>query len=406
MADIKNDAGFWSRFWSRIRGGKGRLSDGGKVGSFDSHVSSSGSTVTVTSSMKLSAVWACVRLRSQTIGTLPLHLKEGYELAKDHSLYDLLHALPNSDVIAAKFWEAVVANIDLWGNAYIKIGRIGEEVASLTLLDADKMQVSRKGHRRFYEYDGKEIASKDIMHVLGQTLDGYIGLSAIEYFAETIGYQNDANKAASTEFKNGMKAGGFIDSGQGTLEQGQRNSLRAHLADFSSPENSGKWMILEAGMKPISISGLGIKPSDAQLLESRAFGIEEICRAFLVPPSLIGHTDKASSWASSLENTNLGFLTYSLRPVLVSIEQEIKRCLMSADDRKRYTVKFSVEGLLRADSKTRSDYLTSATNSGRMTQNEARALDDLPPMEGGDVLRMQMQYQDTGKENENEKTKN
>lgn len=405
MADIKNDTGFWSRFWSRIRGGRGRLPDGGKSKSFDSHVSSSGSTVTVTSSMKLSAVWACVRLRSQTIGTLPLHLKEGYGLAKDHSLYDLLHSLPNSDVIAAKFWEAVVANIDLWGNAYIKIGRIGGEVTSLTLLDADKMEVSRAGHKRSYKYNDKDIPSKDVMHVLGQTLDGYIGLSAIEYFAETIGYQNDANRAASTEFKNGMKAGGFIDSGQQTLQPEQRDKMREHLSDFSRPDNSGKWMVLEAGMKPVSMTGLSLKPSDAQLLESRAFGIEEICRAFLVPPSLIGHTDKASSWASSLENTNLGFLTYSLRPVLVSIEQEIKRCLFSAGDRQRYTVKFSVEGLLRADSKTRSDYLTSATNSGRMTQNEARALDDLPPKDGGDVLRMQMQYQDTGKENEDEKKK-
>lgn len=402
MADIKNDAGFWSRFWSRFRG-SGRLPDGGKVSSFDSHTSSSGSAVTVNSSMKLSAVWACVRLRAQTIGSLPLHMKEGYELAKSHRLYSLLHDAPNTDVIAAKFWESVVTNIDLWGNAYIKIGRVTGDVSSLTLLDADKMEVSRSGHRLSYEYAGKSVSSKDIMHIRGLTLDGYIGLSAIEYFAETIGFQNDANKAASTEFKNGMKAGGFIDSGQQTLTPEQRNGLRSHLSEFSNPENSGKWMVLEAGMKPVSNAGVSIKPSDAQLLESRAFGIEEICRAFLTPPSLIGHTDKASSWASSLENTNLGFLTYSLTPVLVSIEQEIKRCLFTPEDRKKYSVKFSVEGLLRSDSKSRSEYLTSATNSGRMTLNEARALDDLPPIKGGDVLRLQMQMQDINKENEDEK---
>lgn len=402
MADIKNDAGFWSRFWSRIRGG-GRLPDGGKVSSFDSHTSASGSTVTVTNSMKLSAVWACVRLRSQTIGSLPLHMKEGFEFATDHALYDLLHDAPNTDVVSSKFWEAVVSNIDLWGNAYIKIGRIGNEVASLTLLDADKMEVSRDGHKRSYRYKNDPIQSKDVMHVLGQTLDGYIGLSAIEYFAETIGYQNDANKAASTEFKNGMKAGGFIDSGQQTLTDEQRGRLRGGLAKFSHPENVGKWMVLEAGMKPIPMGGLGIKPSDAQLLESRAFGIEEICRAFLVPPSLIGHTDKASSWASSLENTNLGFLAYSLRPTLVAIEQEIRRSLFSLSDRKKYTVKFSIEGLLRSDSKSRSEYLSKAVTDGRLTVNEARGLDDFKPMPGGDVLRMQMQMQDINKENEDEK---
>lgn len=402
MADVKNDAGFWSRFWSKLRGNS-RLPDGGTARSFDSVVSSSGSTVTISNSMKLSAVWACVKLRSQTIGSLPLHLKKDYELAKDHNLYEILHSAPNSDVIAAKFWEAVVANIDLWGNAYIKIGRIGGEVASLTLLDADKMEVSRSGHKRSYIYNGKGMSSRDVMHVLGQTLDGYIGLSAIEYFAETIGYQKDANQAAGFEFRNGMKAGGFIDSGQQTLSKEQRDLMRSHLADFSNPENAGKWMILEAGMKPVSNTGLGIKPSDAQLLESRAFGIEEICRAFLVPPSLIGHTDKASSWASSLENTNLGFLTYSLTPVLTSIEQEIRRSLMSDSDKKKYTVKFSVEGLLRSDSKSRSEYFSKAVTDGRLTVNEARALDDFKPMPGGDVLRMQMQMQDINKENVDEK---
>lgn len=402
MADIKNDAGFWQRFWQRIRG-SGRLKDGEKAYPFNSVSSQSGSTVTINSSMRLSAVWACVRLRAQTIGSLPLHMKKDYKPAIGHSLYSILHDAPNSDVIAAKFWEAVVTNIDLWGNAYVKIGRVGSSVASLTLLEPDSMVVARDGNKLSYLYKDKSVSNKDLMHIKGLTLDGYIGLSAIEYFAETIGFQSDANKAASTEFKNGLKVGGFIDSNQPNLSQDQRDKFHKWLSEFGQPENSGKWMILETGMKPISSDGLKVKASDAQLLESRQFGIEEICRAFLVPPSLIGHTDKASSWASSLENTNLGFLTYSLTPVLTSIEQEIKRCLMTAEERKIYSVKFSVEGLLRADSKSRSDYLSRAVNGGRMTVNEARELDDLPPMNGGDVLRMQMQMQDINKENNDEK---
>lgn len=402
MADVKNDKGFWKRFWQGLRG-SGRLKDGEKAYPFNSVSSQSGSNVTVNSSMKLSAVWACIRLRAQTIGSLPLHMKKDYKPAIDHSLYSILHDAPNSDVIAAKFWEAVVTNIDLWGNAYVKIGRVGNSVASLTLLEPDSMVVARDGNKLSYLYKDKLLSNKDLMHIKGLTLDGYIGLSAIEYFAETIGFQSDANKAASTEFKNGLKAGGFIDSNQPNLSQDQRDKFHKWLSEFGQPENSGKWMILEAGMKPISSDGLKVKASDAQLLESRQFGIEEICRAFLVPPSLIGHTDKASSWASSLENTNLGFLTYSLTPVLTSIEQEIKRCLMNAEERKTYSVKFSVEGLLRADSNSRATYLTGAVNGGRMTVNEARALDDLPPMEGGDVLRMQMQMQDINKENNDEK---
>lgn len=401
MAEIKQDAGFWTRLWQRMRG-KNRLDEGEKTQSFSSATSSSGSVVTVDKSMKLSAVWACVRLKSQTIGSLPLHLKENFDFAKDHHLYSILHDAPNSDVIASKFWEAVVTNIDLWGNAYIKIGRYKDEVASLTLLNPEKMEVAREGGKLSYKYDSKEMKSDDVMHIRGLTLDGYIGLSAIEYFAETIGFQDAANSAANTEFKNGMKAGGFIDSGQQTLSDEQRIKLRNWLGEFSRPENSGKWMVLEAGMKPVSTSGISIKPSDAQLLESRHFGIEEICRAFGVPPTLIGHTDKASSWASSLEQTNLGFLTYSLTPILVSIEQEIKRCLLSPTDRKKYSAKFSVEGLLRADSAGRSAFYTAGVNNGYLTRNEVRALEDRPPIAGGDTLTVQMQMQDIDKRESNE----
>ena len=138
------------------------------------------------------------------------------------------------------------------------------------------------------------------------------------------------------------------------------------------------------------MSGASINPQDAQLLESRYFGIEEICRAFGVPPQLIHSTDKSSSWASSAEQINQNFLTYSLGPTLKRIEQTIARKLLSPEEREEYYPIFSVEGLLRADSAGRASFYTALLQNGVMTRNEVRALENLPSIDGADQLTVQL----------------
>ena len=176
--------------------------------------------------------------------------------------------------------------------------------------------------------------------------------------------------------------------------------MRKGLSSFSLPENAGKYMILEAGMKVASASNIRINPVDAQLLESRYFGIEEICRAFGVPPQLIGHTNKASSWASSLEQTNQGFLTYSLNPQLVRYEQTIARKLLLPQDKYKYRPKFSVDGLLRANNTARADFYVKMTQNGLYTRNEVRELEDMPKADDptADKLMVQMQMVPLGTE--------
>lgn len=390
-----NDPGFWQRFWSRLSG-RARLEDGERALPFDSHTTPAGSTVGPDSSLRLSAVWACVRLRSQTIASLPLHLRaEDKSLAKQHPLYRLLHSSPNADMTASEFWEAQLASLDLWGNSFVLIEWDGRRVVSLTPLNPEKVVVVRSNSGELtYEYKagGKVTVyrEEEILHLKGFTLDGIMGLSPIQFAAETMGGLMDANRAASREFQNGLKVGGFLKTGSITLQKEQRDRLRDSLSQFGRPENAGKWMVLEAGMEPASAQGIRMNPADAQLLESRYFGIEEICRAFGVPPQLIGHTDKASSWASSLENTNLGFLTYSLRPVLVRIEQAITKKLLLPEERDQYRPKFAVEGLLRADSAARSSFYSQMLQNGVMSRNDVRALEDLPPVEGGDALTVQL----------------
>lgn len=392
-----NDQGWWARFYDRWFSGAKRLDKGSTAEPFVSQSSGSGSSVDVEKSLKLSAVWACVRLRSQTIASLTLHLKDSdRKIASKHELYKIIHDAPNADMCSSEFWEAQIANLDLWGNAYSRINRIGGRVVSLDILDPQYMRVKRSDSGEIvYIYtknnvDGGEYPESEILHFRGFTLDGLVGLSPISYQAHVMGLQIDANNAASKAFKNNLKAGGFLKTGDRVLNSDQRKLMRDALADFGKPENAGKWMILEAGMEPANMSGAWINPHDAQLLESRYFGIEEICRAFGVPPQLVFSTDKSSSWASSAEQINQNFLTYSLNPMLKRIEQTISRKLLKPEERSKFYPIFSVEGLLRADSAGRASFYTALLQNGVMTRNEVRALENLPPVEGADQLTVQL----------------
>lgn len=391
--------------------GRNRLDKGQTADPFVGTSTTSGNAINADTALKLSAVWACVRLRSQVIGSLPLHLYgKDKKTADQHPLYRLLHDSPNADMTASEFWESLVASLDLWGNAYALIVRHKKtrHIVALDVLNPERMRVSRgKDGLITYIYgeNGKYIryVADDILHIKGFSLDGLVGLSPISYQSSVIGLQVDANNATQHEFKNHFKGGGFITYDKIMTDE-QREGMRKRLEFFSKPENAGKYMVLEAGMDVAGGAGIRMNPQDAQLLESRYFGIEEICRIFGVPPQLIYHTDKASSWASSLENMNLGFLMYSLRPVLVKIEQAIVKKLLTPAERLEYKPKWSVEGLLRADSNGRSAFYTSALQNGWLTRNEVRELEDLPPLDGGDNLTVQLNLtnlQDLGKTNEN-----
>lgn len=405
MSDLQ-DAGFWTRFWSRLTG-KTHLQKGDSSHPIGDYYSPSGSVVNPETALKLSAVWACVKLRAETISTLPLHLYDSNKkLAKDHNLYRILHDSPNADMCASEFWQIQSASIDLWGNAYNYISRRSDKsIISLEPLFPDAMEKKRLKDGSFefhYTENGKTTIYSDdeILHFKGFTLDGYVGLSAIQFFAQTIGMQFDANKQAQDWFKNGLKVGGFLETGERTLTDEQRTRLRKGLSSFSDPQNAGKYMVLEAGMKVASASNIRINPVDAQLLESRYFGIEEICRAFGVPPQLIGHTNKASSWASSLEQTNQGFLTYALNPSLVRYEQTIARKLLLPHEKYTYRPKFAVDGLLRANNSARADFYVKMTQNGLYTRNEVRELEDMPAADdpSADKLMVQMQMVPLGSE--------
>lgn len=358
--------------------------------------SSSGKTVTVDGAMQLSAVWACVRLLSETVSTLPLRvykrLPDGSrEVAREHPLYRVLCVRPNAEMTPGRFMLTVVASLALRGNAFVEKVYIGNRIVALVPLLPQLMTMKRLSNGRLeytYTEDGKTrtFSEKTLMHIRGFGLDGVSGMMPINMGRDVLGAAMAADEAAAKIFANGMQASGVLTHEAGALKADQREALRTSLAAFAGSKNAGKLMVLEAGLK---YQGITMNPEAAQMLQTRAFQIEEICRWFRVPPFMVGHMDKASSWASSVEGQNLHFLTNTLRPLLDNIEQEIIRCLIGEFEADTYYAEFSVEGLLRADLAARREWYASALQNGWMNRNRVAALENMPPIPGGEIYTVQ-----------------
>jgi len=347
--------------------------------------SDTGATVTAKTVMQLDAAWACVRLISQAIATLPLSMFErtsnGKRLAPQHALHFVIHDQPNADSTAAVFWEAMVASMLLRGAGRAEKLYVGPNLVGLAFLSPDKLVINRDANgRKVHLYpraDGsmREIPANRIWTIPGFTLDGTNGVSVIAYGAKVFGGAIAAEQAAARTFKNGLLQTIYYKVSN-WLRPEQRAEFKKNLA--GSIER-GEMPLLEGGTEAGS---LGINPADAQLLESRAYGVETICRWFGVDPTLVGHGDKASNWGTGLEQKLIGFLTFTLGPLLRRIEQAISKDLLTPAERQRFYPKFAVEGLLRADSAGRAAFYVAMRNNGILTADEIRELEDREPMGG------------------------
>lgn len=355
----------------------------------------SGEVMSVDAALQLEVVWACVRLISGTVATLPCHFYQKDSLGRgsiayDHPLYALLHDLANADMTAVVFWEALVGSLMMWGNAYASIDRVGGRVVALTPLRPDRVYrfLHPDGSTAYrYTYLGQVhvFEEGEMMHVKGFSLDGIIGLSPVGQARETLGLARAAEKTAASLFRNSMRPSA-VASLDTFLDDARRKRFEEEtLPRFVGSMNAGKVPLLEGGIK---ITALALTPEDAELLSTRQFSISQICRWFGVQPVMIGHMDKTSSWGSGLEQMNQWFLTYTLRPILLSIEQEIYRALLTPVERTKFYAEFNVDGLLRADSVGRANQMKMLIDAGLRTPNELRGLDNFPPLPGGDDLTM------------------
>lgn len=359
-----------------------------------------GKSVTERSAMQMTAVYACVRILSEAIAGLPLHLYKytdngSKEKAVDHPLYLLLHDEPNPEMSSFVFRETLMTHLLLWGNAYAQIIRNGKgEVIALYPLMPNKMTVDRDSNGQlYYSYlhaseeaptmTGSTVilSPQDVLHIPGLGFDGLVGYSPIAMAKNAIGLAIATEEFGAKFFANGAAPSGVLEH-PGTIKDPTK-VREAWQSQFGGSSNSGKVAVLEEGMKytPISIS-----PEQAQFLETRKFQINEIARIFRVPPHMLADLEKSSF--SNIEQQSLEFVKYTLDPWVVRWEQSLARTLFTMDEKKEYFFKFNVDGLLRGDYASRMSGYATARQNGWMSANDIRELENLdriPTEEGGDL---------------------
>lgn len=389
-------ATMFGNWYARIKGGWKTVGAAG-VGAFDYGQDWIPTEVGPISAMKLSAYFACVRLLAETMGSMTFQLYDNANnVIEDHDLYGLLRYTPNQHQTGDAFVSAMTGNKTVFGNAMAHIKRMPTSGKAYALdfytTDLWDVEADKQG-RPIFKLDGDVIPREDVLHWAGFGLSGYWGLPTLVAGGEAMSMQIESNRSAARTFANGLRAGGFftMPENKQAFSNEQLLKFNEELKKFSLPQNTSKWLPLLPGMSPVANTQYRIDPVTAELLQSRYFGIEEICRFMGVPPPLIGHTDKASSWASSIENLNQFLVTYTMLPQAVRFENQIALRLLGRNERNRLKPKFNLDALLRGDIEKRFRTYEIGWDVGMYSGNEMRAKENLPSRAGGDVYNTQNQ---------------
>lgn len=355
-------------------------------------LSHAGEEVSTTTALNLSAVWACVNLLAGTVASLPIGVfrttTDGSRVpARDHWAYALLHDSPNGDQTAFDFWSYLITSLELRGSALARKVRIGSRVVALQPVNPEGCDIRRDStgdirYRWSEAGTAYDLGSADILHVRGFPGTPLGGWSTLSVARHMFGLAIAIDKAAGKTFQNGLRPSVALLFDK-FLTDPQRKIAEEKLASkYAGAVNAGRPFIGEGGVKLETIS---LNPEDAQMLESRGFSVEEICRWFGIPPHMVGHMTKATSWGTGLEQQVLGFVKFSLGPRLKRIEAAVMKQLLTPADRAAgVIVEFNVEGLLRGDSAARAAFYQSALRNRWMVPNEVRALENRPPVAWGD----------------------
>lgn len=366
--------------WQRVDGREGLRYIGGVR-------SASGQIVNPNSALCLSAVWACTKRTAEMIGSLPGQLyetgRDGVQRPVDDDLAYILGVKPNRNQTAMEFWEGQTAQQLLNGNAYAEMLTIGGRLVGLVPLHNVTPKWDRAERVWTYEVDDRGtreiMPAEKVFHLRGFGPGDGMGLSAVKYGAQSIGSMLAADEAAGAIFKNGLIGSGAIESDQ-TLTAEQRAQLQTLLDTYTGSSRAGKILPLEAGFK---FKNLQIDPEDAQLLETRRFGVEDVCRWFGVPPIVIGHAAEGQTmWGSGVEQVLIAWRTFGLNPMLRRAEQRIACDLIPARVRGRWKWKWNREAILEMDATAKANFLMKMRMAGIMSGDEGRATLDMQPRGG------------------------
>lgn len=334
-------------------------------------------------------VFAAERIIAEAIAGLPLYTYkrdgEDRKIAMDHALYALLRHRPNDYQTPYVFWDYATKCAIRKGNSFSYIERTnGGDIANLVPLDPKAVKIEiRDGEKVFvYGYkDGEQvpIPNRDILHLMGFSKDGLVGIPICEYASHAIALGLAAEAYSLRWFTKGSNPSGVFGSDT-KLDNNQVEQIKNSLQAFEGIDNAYKSIVLPHGVKQVP----GTTNEQAQLLEIRKFQITEIARIFRIPPHMLADLEKATF--SNIENQSQDFIDQALRPWLVQFEQEINAKLL--DNGEDYFAEFCLDELLRGDTKTRFDAWNVAIQGGWMTINEVRRKENMAPIKGGDVPRV------------------
>lgn len=377
-------------FWYRPAGGGASLT---------------GLRVDPESAMKLSAVWACVRVISESIATLPLMVYRRVGDAKQpdaqHPLFDVLHDQPNATQTALEWRQQMTVHALLRGNAYSKImpGVRGSVDQLVTLHPDHVTEPARPGGPYLYRVASgpPEEVPADRMFVLrGLTLDGSRAVSVIEYARESMGIGMAAEQYAGRVFSQDGRPRGTLEH-PGKLSKDAADRLKETWQEaYAGLSNAHRVAVLQEGMK---FNAISVTPDDAQMLATREFSIEDVARWFGVPPHMIGSTAKVTSWGTGIEQLSTGFVVFTLLPWLRRWEQAIRRDLIG--NKALYFAEHSVDGLVRGDIKTRYESYSIGRQNGWLSANDIRRLENMNPISNGDIYLQPLNMVPAGQQSNN-----
>lgn len=341
--------------------------------------------------LQISTVYACARLLAGTVSSLPLMVfkedsRGNRKIDRGSRLWTILHDQPNAVMTASDFWQAMILQWALRGNAYAQIMRdsVGD-VISLWPLSSDQMTVfsDKETGRLVYQYvrDSQtyNLTPDQILHIkdIGT---GILGFSKLEFMGSSVQEAMATQKYTMQNAQNFGRPSGILTVDHILdRKKGQADAVSRALGSFKA--ESGKLIVLEADMK---FQQVALTPEQSQLLESRKYGVEEICRWFGVPPVLIGASG-ATTWGSGIAEIVSGFHKFTLNPLLKSIEQALESRILRSEERGSVVIEFNLDAFFRGDLQSRYAAYATAVQNGFKTRNEVRALENDPPLEGGDT---------------------
>lgn len=341
--------------------------------------------------MLLSTVYRCVNLIADSVAQLPFEPykvdSKGYKKKyQKHPSYHVLNCEPNQRMTRYTFIKLLISSMLLRGNGYAYIVRDEKgDVKELIYLPSEYVTIVPPQYIYQpvkYTVTGFdfEVESKDMIHLLNYSYDGVTGISTLAFARQTLELSANSEEHARNFFAGGCNVGGILTV-QSSLNARQKEDIKNSwnkAFNAKSGGTSGGIAVLEGNM---DFKSLAINSRDAQLLETRQFNVTDICRFFNVSPVMA--FDLSHSSYSTVEATNISFLSTTLQPILSKIELEFKRKLFS--DHSNIDVKFDVAEILRTDKQSQSEYYQKMILNGVMSVNEVRKELNLIPVEGGDT---------------------